>query len=80
MEREHKKIPKVSIIVPVYNKGNYLEETLNSIVKQTMQDIEIICVNDASTDDSLHILEKFAQEDSRISIINNNSNQGAAVS
>lgn len=70
----------ISIVVPVYNAGEYLEETMTCIVEQTMRDIEIICINDASTDDSLHILERFAQKDTRISIFSNSSNQGAAIS
>lgn len=73
-------MPDISIVVPVYNAGKYLEETMTCIVEQTMRDIEIICINDASTDDSLHILEQFADKDARISIFSNSSNQGAALS
>ena len=51
---------KVSICVPVYNVEKYLRECLDSIVNQTLQDIEIICVNDGSTDKSLEILKEFA--------------------
>ncbi|WP_407431826.1 glycosyltransferase [Methanobrevibacter sp.] len=60
---------KVSIIVPVYNTGNYLEECLDSIVNQSLKDIEIICVNDGSTDNSLKILEEYAKKDSRVKIL-----------
>ena len=49
--------PQVSIIIPVYNTEKYLNECLNSIIAQTFKDIEIICVNDGSTDNSLKILE-----------------------
>ncbi len=63
-------MPKVSIVVPVYNVEKYLEECLKSIVNQTLEDIEIICVNDGSTDSSLEILNKFAQKDKRIIVIN----------
>ena len=66
----NKKTPKVSIIVPVYNADLYLEKCLNSLVNQTLQDIEIICVNDNSKDKSLKILQKFAKNDNRIKIIN----------
>ena len=52
--------PKVSVIVPVYNTEKYLEKCLDSLVNQTLTDIEIICVNDGSTDGSLSILNKFA--------------------
>ena len=61
---------KVSVIVPVFNTEKYLEKCLNSLVNQTLQDIEIICVNDGSTDNSLAVIRKFAQKDSRIKIIN----------
>lgn len=61
--------PKISVIVPVYNVDEYLGHCLNSIIKQTMKDIEIICVNDGSTDNSAKILKDFAQKDNRISII-----------
>ena len=73
-------MPAISIIVPVYNAEKYLRETMTYIVEQTMRDIEIICVNDASTDNSLHILEEFAGKDTRIRIITNSSNRGAAIS
>ena len=74
-----KKQPKVSIIVPVYNVEDYIEKCLDSLVNQTLKEIEIIVVNDGSTDSSLEKIEKFAQQDSRIIIINQeNQGQGAA--
>ena len=60
---------KVSIIVPVYNVEKYLEKCLDSLINQTLKDIEIICVNDGSKDNSLKILEKYSQKDNRIIII-----------
>ena len=57
---------KVSIIVPVYNVARYLGDCLDSIINQTLDDIEIICINDGSTDNSLEILEEYAKKDSRI--------------
>ena len=60
---------KVSVIVPVYNVEKYLKDCLDSVVNQTLEDIEIICVNDGSTDNSLAILEEYAEKDSRIKII-----------
>lgn len=63
------KTPLISVIVPVYNTSAYLSECLQSIVSQTFQNIEIICVNDGSTDDSLQILQNFAANDKRIKII-----------
>lgn len=60
---------KLSIIIPVYNVEKYLKKCLNSVINQTLQDLEIICVNDGSTDNSLEILNEFAQKDNRIKII-----------
>lgn len=61
---------KVSVIIPIYNAEKNIETCLNSIVKQTYKDIEIICVNDGSKDETLSILNKYSQEDSRILVIN----------
>lgn len=61
--------PFVSVIVPVYNVEKYLRECLDSVCGQTLKNIEIICVNDGSTDDSLSILEEYASRDSRMRII-----------
>lgn len=73
------KCPKISVIVPCYNQEIYLEECLKSILEQTFQDFEIICINDGSTDNSQIILEKYAKQDSRIKIIKQN-NQGVVLS
>lgn len=62
--------PVISVIIPVYNTAEYLAECLDSVLAQTFQDVEIICINDGSTDDSPQILEAYAQKDSRIRIIN----------
>ncbi|CDE89805.1 predicted glycosyltransferase [Clostridium sp. CAG:729] len=61
---------KISIIVPVYNVEKYLSRCLDSLLNQTLKDIEIICVNDGSTDESLKILESYAEKDNRIKIVN----------
>lgn len=63
-----KQQPKLSVIISVYNTEKYLRRCLNSVVNQTLKDIEIICINDGSTDDSLIILEEYAKSDSRIKI------------
>lgn len=68
---------KLSIIVPVYNVEKYLPKCLESLIIQTLKDIEIICVNDGSMDNSLAILKEFASRDSRIRIIDN-QHQGVA--
>ena len=60
---------KISVIIPVYNVEKYLAECLDSVANQTLKDIEIICVNDGSTDNSLLILREYASKDSRIKII-----------
>ncbi len=62
-------MPKISIIVPVYNVEKYLRECLNSILSQTLEEIEVICINDGSPDNSLAILKEYAQKDARIVII-----------
>ncbi|WMC93864.1 glycosyltransferase [Kineothrix sp. MB12-C1] len=70
----------ISIIVPVYNTGKYLEQCLQSIKNQTLTDIEIICVNDGSTDNSLDILHRFADKDKRFIIIDKkNTGYGNSV-
>lgn len=63
-------MPKISVIVPVYNVENYLRGCLDSIINQSFKDLEIICVNDGSTDNSGTILQEYADKDSRIKIIN----------
>ena len=70
---------KVSVIIPVYNAEKYLAECLDSIVCQTLSDIEIICVNDGSSDNSLSLLEAYSRKDNRFKIINQeNSGPGVA--
>lgn len=60
---------KVSVIVPVYNNQEYVVECMNSLVSQTLKDIEIICINDGSTDDSSRILHSYADKDQRIKVV-----------
>ena len=60
---------KVSVIIPVYNVEDYLPFALQSCIDQTLKDVEFICVNDGSTDNSLRVLESFSKEDKRIKII-----------
>ena len=61
---------KVSIIVPVYNTEKYIGKCLESLIAQTLKEIEIICVNDGSTDNSLKILNYYQNKDLRIKIVN----------
>ena len=65
-----KKKPKISVIVPVYNAEEYLEQCLDSIVNQTLDDIEIICVNDGSKDSSLEILKRYKKKYCNLKVIN----------
>ena len=79
-ETETVTIPKVSVIVPVYNVKEYLRQCLDSICNQTLNGIEIICVNDGSTDGSDEIINEYAKKDKRFIVINKeNSGYGASV-
>lgn len=70
---------KVSVLVAVYNAEKYLRECLDSLSRQTLQDIQIVCVDDASEDHSLDILNEYAQRDNRYLIIKLDQNSGQAV-
>ena len=70
--------PIVSIIVPIYNVEEYLEETLESLVEQTYSNIEIILVNDASTDRSYQIMMQYAHVYKNIKVINLPNNKGVS--
>ena len=70
---------KLSIIIPVYNAGRYIERCVKSITSQNIEDIEIILVNDASTDNSLTECYSLSRADSRIRVFNNDANGGASV-
>ena len=73
-------MPKVSIIIPTYNVDKYLRECMESVVRQTLSDIQIVCVNDGSTDNSLSILQEYAAKDSRIVLIDQpNGGYGKAM-
>lgn len=69
---------KISIVLPVYNTGEYLNKGIESLLKQTLKDIEIICVNDGSTDNSLQILLDYQNKDNRIVVVSQ-KNCGAGV-
>ncbi len=70
--------PKVSVIIPVYNAESYIRESLNSVIGQTLQDIEIICVDDGSTDSSLDILREYSDVHNNIKVLEQ-KNQYAGV-
>lgn len=71
-------VPLVSVIIPVFDVENYLQDTLDSVRNQSLQNIEIICINDGSTDSSLSVLQKNADEDKRISLYSQ-TNRGLSV-
>ena len=74
------KNPKVSILVPICNVERYLRECLNSLVNQTLREIEIICINDGSTDSSLSIIREYERRDERIVVIDKpNSGYGDSM-
>jgi len=73
------KSPTVSVIVPIYNVEKYLRQCLDSIVGQTLQDIEIILVNDGSTDGSLKVIHEYASRDSRIKVIDKKNEGGGSA-
>lgn len=71
--------PKITVIIPVYNVENYLHQCLDSVINQTLREIEIILIDDQSTDGSLAILEQYGKEDRRITVLNQtNAGAGAA--
>lgn len=72
------KVYKVSVVVPVYNNEKYLSKCIDSILNQTYKDIEIVCVDDGSTDSSGQILDNYAKKDSRIKVIHK-ENEGVSV-
>ncbi|MBE6007944.1 MAG: glycosyltransferase [Lachnospiraceae bacterium] len=73
------KKPKVSVIVAAYNVDAYIDKTMMSAVNQSLNDIEIICVDDGSTDDTNEILNSFAKEDNRIKVIKHDVNKGLSI-
>ena len=75
-----KDFPKISIFLPIYNKGKYIKRSIESIQNQTLKDIEIIAVNDFSKDNSLNIIEELAKTDSRIKVVSNDKNHGLLYS
>ncbi len=69
---------KVSVVIPVYNVEKYIRQCLDSVVNQTLREIEIICINDGSKDNTLDILKEFAQKDSRIVLVDK-ENEGLSI-
>ena len=76
INQEKKGNPKISIIIPIYNQEKNIIPTIRSIQNQSLEEIEIICINDNSSDNTSKILEALKKEDSRISILTNKSQRG----
>ena len=72
--------PKISLFLPTYNKENFISKCVRSIQNQTLKDIEIVIVNDNSSDNTLTILDYFSKTDKRIKIVNNDKNYGLLYS
>jgi len=72
--------PIISIIIPLYNKSEYINQCIDSLVKQTYSNIEVVCVDDKSQDNSLAIVEEYARKDSRIRVLKHEVNSGAMKS
>ena len=70
---------RVTVLVAAYNAEKYLETCLDSLAAQTLKDIQIVCIDDASTDSTLQILQRYAAKDSRIQILQRSENAGQAV-
>jgi len=71
-------MPKISIIIPVYNTSEYLNRCLDSAVNQTIDDLEIICINDCSTDNSIEILRQYEQKYKNVIVLDLPVNKGVA--
>lgn len=69
----------ISIIIPIYNVGDYLEECLDSVLQQNFRNMELVCVNDASTDSSLEILERYQKKYENITIVQHVTNRGVSA-
>ena len=74
------KTPKISVIIPCYNVERYISRCLDSVCGQTLKDIEIICVDDCSTDNTLKIIQEYKKKDKRIILIKHIKNQGVSIS
>ncbi len=71
--------PKISIIIPVYNAEEYLKQCLDSLVNQSLEDIEVLCIDDESTDNSRKIIEAYSKKDERVKYISMEKNSGSGL-
>ena len=75
-----KKMSKVSVVIAAYNVENYIAETLNSVISQTLKDIDIVVVDDCSTDKTFEIISKYAELDNRIKVVRHEVNKSVNIS
>ena len=75
----HSKLPKISVIIACYNSADFVGKSIESVLNQTYQNWELLCVNDMSTDNTLEVLEKYAQKDSRIKVFDKKERGGRAA-
>lgn len=80
LNKLYMKKPKISIVIPIYNDEKYIEERLNSVIKQSFKDFECICVDDCSTDKTDKIINTFTQKDKRFKNIRHETNLGVSYS
>lgn len=70
---------KVSVVIPVYNAERYIRQTIDSVLGQSLSDLEVICVDDASADTSVNIIKEYQKKDFRVKLIKNETNSYAGV-
>ena len=76
----HNKSPKITVVMPFYNREKFIEETIKSVLAQTFTDFEFIAIDDGSTDTSVKIVQEYAKRDTRIILIHNDINRGISYS
>ena len=77
-DEDLRRIPRVSVIMPAYNAERFIEEAIGSVIRQTVQDWELLVIDDGSTDATVAVVEKLARTDSRITLLRNEVNMGVA--
>lgn len=67
--KETSQYPKISIVIPIYNMGRYLRDCLNSVINQSLKELEVICIDDGSSDDTSEILKEYQWKDHRVKVL-----------
>ncbi len=73
-------MPEISVIIPFYNSEKYLNECIDSVLRQTFEDFEVICVDDCSSDNSVEIIKEYSKKDNRVRLLQNKQNSGPGAS